>query len=555
MNSLLNRFKSHYHALLACLFFFFAGRALLPHLGIQNDEALFAAAVFDPRSGYVIKTGHSRLPIMLMSYLGALKSWIYAPIFHVFGTGISAVRDPMLLAGVASVWLFYLLMLRVAGRRAAVIGCGLLAVDSLYLITVCFDWGPVALQHLLLMSGLLLLMKFHQKPTGPALAGGWFLLGLGMWDKALAIWMLSGIGIAGILTFPRQILAAINLRRVAISALAFSLGALPLIIYNYKQDLATFRGNVSYETRDIPNKARLLLFTTDSRALFSWLNFEDWQTHNPHPAKGLIQTASARISALAGHPRHNLTLWAFCLALLLAPLARGNPLRTILFALIAMLVAWLQMAVTANAGGSVHHAILIWPFPQLVIAVSFASASRRLRTAGIPSLAVVLATMLVSGALVTNEYFALAIRNGGAPNWTDAIFRLSGYMKGVPSDYVFCVDWGILDSLRLLNRGNLKVRVGTDPIAKRELTTEDTEYLRQMISGPGNVFINHTKDFEFSEGVNDKLVKYAAAAGFERQIMAVIPDSNGRPVYEVYHFGARAGVLGLQAEPRLVARP
>ena len=544
MHSLLHRFKCHYPALVSCIFFFTAGRALLPHLGVQNDEALFAAPLFDPRSGYVIKIGHSHLPIMLMSYLGTLKSWIYAPIFHFFGTGISAMRDPVLLAGVASVWLFYLLLLRVAGRRAAVIGCGLLATDSLYLITVCFDWGPVALQHLLLLAGMLLLMRFHQQRSAVALAGGWFLLGLGMWDKALAIWMLSGIGVAGLVTFPRQILAAITWRRVAISALAFSLGALPLIIYNYKQNLATFRSNISYETGDIPGKAQLLLATADSRGLFSWLANEDWQTRNPRPPKGLIQTASARISALAGRPRHNLTLWAFCLALLLAPLARGNPLRTILFSLIAMLVAWLQMAVTVNAGGSVHHAILIWPFPYMVIAVSFSAASRRLKTAGIPAVAVVLTTMMVSGALVTNEYFYLAIRNGGGQNWTDAIFRLSEYMKGISSNYVFCVDWGMLDSLRLLNQGHLKLAVGNDPISKRELTAEDREYLRQMIADPANVFINHTREFEFFEGVNAKLVSYAANAGFERKVMAVLTDGNGRPVFEVYHFGARVGVLG-----------
>lgn len=481
---------------------------------------------------------------MLMSYLGTLKSWIYAPIFHVFGTGISAMRDPVLLAGVASIWLFYLFLLRAAGRRAAVIGCGLLAADSLYLITVCFDWGPVALQHLLLLSGLLLLLKFRQTLSVMALAGGWFLWGLGMWDKALAIWMLSGIGVASLLTFPRQIFALINLRRVAISVLAFGLGALPLLIYNYKQHLVTFRNNLSYETHDIPGKARLLLATADSRGLFSWLVNEDWQTHDPRPPKGLVQSASAAISALARHPRHNLTLWAFYLALLLAPLARGDALRAILFALIAMLVAWLQMAVTANAGGSVHHAILIWPFPYIVIAVSFASASRRLGTAGIPAVAVVLVVMMVVGGLVTNEYFTLAIRNGGGQNWTDAIFRLSDYMKGVSSDYVFCMDWGIMDSLRLLNQGKLKLRVGTDPVSKQELTAEDRDYLDHLISEPAHVFINHTKDFEFFAKVNDRLVKYAADAGLERQLMAVIPDGNGRPVYEVYRFGPRAGVLG-----------
>jgi 4-amino-4-deoxy-L-arabinose transferase-like glycosyltransferase len=536
VNSLLTRFKCSYYALAACLFFFCTGRCFLPHLGLQNDEALFGAAIFEPRAGYLFQLAHSRLPIMLMSYLGTLKSWIYAPIFRVFGTGVSALRDPMLLAGVASVWLFYLLLRRIAGERAAVIGCGLLAVDSLYLLTICFDWGPVALQHLLLIGGMLLLVKFYQERGALALAGGWFLWGLAMWDKALAIWMLSGIGIAGIVIFPGRIMAVTTWRRVLISVLAFVLGALPLVIYNVEQPWATFRGNVSYDAGDIPGKARLLLATADGNGLFSWLANEGWQTKNHHQPRGLIQTASAGISALASRPRHSMTVWAFCLALLLTPLARGNALRAILFALIAMLIGWTQMAVTVNAGGSVHHAILLWPFPQIVIGVSLAAASRRLGSAGIPAVAAVLILLMVSCALVTNEYFRLIIRNGGGSNWTEAIFRLSDYMKGVSSDDVFCVDWGIFDSLRLLNRGKLKLRVGSDPISKSELTGEDREFLQRMIGDSGHIFINHTKDFEFFEGVNAKLVKYAADRGFRREIMAVIPDSYGRDVYEVYHF-------------------
>ena len=544
MKSLVTRFKCHYAAVISCFFFFAAGRALLPHLGVQNDEALFAAALFEPKSGYVLKIAHSHLPIMLMSYLGTFKSLIYAPIFRYCGTGISAMRDPVLLAGVASVWLFYLLLLRIAGKRAAVIGCGLLATDSLYLITVCFDWGPVAFQHLLLLAGLLLLVKFYQERSWQALAAGWFLLGLSMWDKALAVWMLSGIGVAALICFPRQILAVATFRRFGIAVLAFSLGALPLIIYNYKQDLATFRGNVSYDTGDIPGKARLLLATADGQGLFGWLVNEDWQTRNPRGPVGVVQTATARISAIALRPRHNLSLWAFGLALLLAPLVRGPALRTILFALIAMAVAWFQMAVTVNAGGSVHHAILIWPFPFLVIAVSFAASSRRLHAAGIPAVAAVLVVMMVSGALVTNEYFCLAIRNGGGQNWTDAIFTLSDYLKRTPSEYVFCVDWGIMDSIRLLNRGQVRVRVGTDPISKRELNSEDRDYLKQMIASPGYLFINHTKDYEFFQGVNDKLVQYAADSGYDRKVDAVIADRNGRPVYEVYQFRPRATALG-----------
>ena len=96
----------------------------------------------------------------------------------------------------------------------------------------------------------------------------------------------------------------------------------------------------------------------------------------------------------------------------------------------------------------------------------------------------------------------------------------------------------MMDSLRLLSRGTLPLRVGTDPISKPALNDVDHEFLSKAITGAGNVFINHTKDFEFFSGVNDKLVRYAGDAGYRREIMAVLPDSNGRPVYEVYRFVA-----------------
>jgi Dolichyl-phosphate-mannose-protein mannosyltransferase len=537
VNRLTTILKPQYYALAACLVFLASGLAFLPHLGLQNDEALFASPWFQPKSSaYLINIGHSRFPLMLMTYLGTVKSWIYRPIFHLLGTNIWVIRLPMLLAGAASIWVFYLLLRRVAGNRAAVVGCSFLAVDSLYLLTVCFDWGPVSLQHLLLVSGLFLLVRFYQSKSHHSLGWGWALLGLAMWDKALAIWMLGGFAVAAALVLKKEIVRVMSFRRIAISAACFALGALPLIIYNVRNGFATFRSNTSWETRDIPGKARLLEATADGHALFGWLVNEDWQTERPRTPDSLLTRTSAQISALAHEPRHNLMLYAFALGLVLAPLARGGALKTILFALIAMTIAWFQMAITANAGGSVHHAILIWPLPQMVIAVSFASASERLGRAGIPVLAAVAALVATSSLLVTNEYYTRMRRNGGGMNWTDAVFPLATRMATTPAKFVFSVDWGIMDSLRLLDRGKLPLRIGTDPITKPELTDGDREFLAQVISSPEHVFINHTKDFEFFAGVNDKLVKYAETAGYRRQIECVVPDSNGRPVYEVYRF-------------------
>jgi hypothetical protein len=127
-------------------------------------------------------------------------------------------------------------------------------------------------------------------------------------------------------------------------------------------------------------------------------------------------------------------------------------------------------------------------------------------------------------------------RNGGAVNWTDAIFRLSDYMKTAPANRVFSVDWGIMDSLRMLNQGKLPLLVGTDPISKPELTPADHEFLATMIGDPNHLFLNHTKDWEFFAGVNARLVKYAGEHGYQRKVEAIIPDTYGRPVYEVYRF-------------------
>ena len=196
--------KTRYFAALCCLLFLVTGWIFLPHLGLQNDEALFAGPLFPPKAAEVVKIGHSHIPLMLMSYLGTLKSLLYRPVFLLAGTGILATRTPMLFAGVAGLWLFYLFLRRAAGQRAAVVGCGLLAADTLYLLTICFDWGPVALQHLLLVSAMLLLLGFYQTRQLPRLFWGWFLLGLGMWDKALMTWILAGMLVAALAAASEQ---------------------------------------------------------------------------------------------------------------------------------------------------------------------------------------------------------------------------------------------------------------------------------------------------------------------------------------------------------------
>ena len=163
----------------AIVFFVLSGMAFIGSLGIEADEALPAGPFYQPKSWYYAwHFGHARIPLMHMSYLGMLKAWIWRPIFQYWGTGVWPLRFPALLAGAASVWIFYRFLRATVGARAAVIGCVILATDSQYLLTTTFDWGPVAFQHLLIGAGLLLLVKFHRSANTLWLAAGFFLFGL-----------------------------------------------------------------------------------------------------------------------------------------------------------------------------------------------------------------------------------------------------------------------------------------------------------------------------------------------------------------------------------------
>ena len=276
----------------------------------------------------------------------------------------------MLVAGAVSIWLFYLFLRDVAGERAAVAGCLLLATDPIYLLTTCLDWGPVALQHLLAVGGLVLILKFWRHRLKLTLATGFFVLGLMLWDKALAVWSLAGFALAGVLTQGREIAAAITPRTLAVTLFAFALSASPLIAYNLHMRAATINQTFAFDSRGIPQKVRMLEATADGSGLFGWLNAEDGPLRPAAHSSGIAQPysvaqrVSGAIASLTGNPRRSWMLYAFCAALLLTPLSTGSARRAILFAVLAMACAWTLMAVTANAGGSVHHTILLWPLPH-----------------------------------------------------------------------------------------------------------------------------------------------------------------------------------------------
>src|SRR5580658_4174177 len=222
-------------------------------------------------------------------------------------------------------------------------------------------------------------------------------------------------------------------------------------------------------------------------------------------------------------------LYTFFAAVLLAPLAGWNGIRAIAFLLIAMAVAWIQMAVNPHTGGSVHHTILLWPWPQAVIAISLAGVSRRMGQFGIPAMAGVVALVCLSCLLVTNEYYTKIVRNGGTPIWSVAVFPLAESLQHSGAAHVFCTDWGIFDAIILLDRDRPEVMNGIG-------TEKNLTDLKWALDDPTNLFVSHPKEAEAQVGMNENLVEAAGKLGYRQDVLQTIADGYGRNIFTIYRF-------------------
>ena len=500
---------------LIALGFVASGLLFIPRLGIEVDEALVANGIYPHGEPWY---SWGALPIMLISYLGALKTWMYSVMFLFVEPRPMSLRLPTLLLAAWSLWLFFALLDRTVSRRAAWIGILLLATDSSYLLMNTVDYGPVTLQFVLKLAALGLLVKFQRSGKRAHLAVAFCLLGLAMWDKAVFAWVLFGFAAGALAVFPREVLTELTWKNIHTAALAMIAGALPLIVYNVARPLETLRANVQAEQLAILGKSVILTRTVDGSVLFGFMTAFDG-TPNPGQPGRWYQEAAFQLNALLGAPHSNLTLWAAVLSLAL--IWRTNARKPILFGLVVCVATWLPMVLTAGAGAAAQHVILLWPFHLLMIAAALDQLPWRSATAA--------ATLLLcaSSAAVTNTYYVDLIRNGPTLRWTDAMDPLHRVLTDMRARRIYVADWGILETMNLLSEGALPIR-GAD--------LNSDAGMRAMLLDSRNVFVAHAKGAAIHPNERAALEDFARREEYIEEPVATIQDRNGRPTFDVFRF-------------------
>jgi hypothetical protein len=490
--------------------FLIIGLPFLGKTGLHYD-ATFELACFYPCSDPVFRPtlfGHV-VPVMIIQYLGTLKAWLYLPLlnFHILTPYL--LRLPSLAIGAASVWMFYAILDHVSGRPAAVVGAMLLATDASFLIATSYDFGPIALLHFLILSAVLLLLRFDVTLNPVYLAIAFVLFGASLWYKALAVWMLGGLAAGAVVVFPKRLFALLTPGRVAIVTSAIALGAFPLIYYNVVSGGATLHpANIATGATPLSQKVLVLKRTLNGSVFFGWLTDEGSPGTELEPAS-LGDRVSIGITRTIGHIRSNWMLYAVAGSCCLLPSLWFTPSRKpTLFALIYLLAARGLMVLLPGTGAALHHVILLWPFPHFLVAVAGVQLARSLGKYGARLLTTMLIFSVGYNLLLINAYYADLVTRGTTVVWTDAIHPLFENLRSATE--IVTVDWGYATTLCLLSHGQMPMKDISFLLLNP--TEAQKAYVGSLMGKSQTVFVDHVGGDEQLPAAHARIAQIAAAA-------------------------------------------
>jgi len=474
-------------------------------------------------------------------YVGALKAWLHAPIFAVFGVSPATIRIPMLLLAASALVLTFRFLRPRLGPWAATAALLLMATDPVFVFHSRVDWGPFVLATWFKLLALGYTLKWLESGRGSHLGWALVALVLGFFDKLNFLWFVVALGGAVITVYPLRVWGWLLAhpktgRRLGIPFVALVLAGTGWAFYMVKVALPAAGHHVGGPEplevgAQVAKVAALYASTFDASAQYGWmfarsLAVTSWTPHLLLPQL-LFGTAVS-------------------FALLFRRCAPFGPARLLAFANTLLLFLLVVLVATKEVAGS-HHLVMLWPFHHLHLILCGALISAWLEGTGqsgsMPRLGTVLAGVLVM-VLVAQQVrvgraYAAALDPEGSynPRFDPAIYELAETVGAKTTDLVVSVDWGIHQALVSLAPKHRRARYkdwwpvfmqppGID--ARR-----DQGLLKETLTGRTLLFVTHARSkANFGEAVAN-FPDYLAYWGLGADPERVIRGTDGEPLFVV----------------------
>lgn len=532
----------HVRVALALILYLFFSLTWLELPGLYYDETNFVNASLGATSGNFVTWSAEifgkKVPLMIMDYIGALKSALYAPIFKIFGCSAVTARAPVVLIGLITLLAAFGLFRRMFDRTIAVVALLLFATDCTYIFANRLDWGPVSLMLALEMSALYCMWRWMQEENRRWLAPAGLLFGLGLYNKVIFIWIIAAFFVALLLCYRTHVLKLLHRRSLLSFVPAFLFGCLPLIAYNIEVPLGTFQHQSALTVPGIEDvRYRFLLArgTLDGSGVYYLVNYNEVSrpsTLLQSPPSGRLDKAISAAAAVPWVHRSLLPYYfvgSLALIALLWIAGRLRKKREILFIAAQFAVIAVLICLNEKATGA-HHLIAFYPFLFILIAYAVCELGRWIFSARLPKRLFIgagLLPLLAVNSVTDARYLKSFQAKGGHGGWSDAIYSLGDFVRENPDRKYVLMEWGFTTQLILLTHGRLRY----EEFACSE--ENPAACMDRVLQSRNAAFVFHVPEFA------DKPMLPAFKDAMARQHLRGRPlktffQRDGRPIYVVY---------------------
>ena len=418
--------------------------------GLYYDEAVFAGMAKDFVTGSVhgqhmpdhetVNVAGRPFPLFVQTYLGALKSWMLIPAFSLFGSTIAVLRVSNLFWQLLALLFLMLAARRWLGMTTALVAGALLLVDPTFFFISTLDWGVAVPSFLSRCACFYFAVRWNRsRKIWDAFLLGLF-AGLGFFNKADFAVFLIAITVAATICYWRQLFGSIRQRSVSVAfaCLGFAAGAGPMLLRIPRMFALTISGPHPNAPGEFGVKLKTLLSMYDGTHFYRLMN-----------VGGVFERM---FDGRAG-PRTAMGIALIAALLTFAFVVDKNSAKTrqILFLIFAALLTTLGVFLLPDAV-RIHHAVLVFPLPHLVIAAIVSliwNASRLHRTVAVIAIAVV----CLSGFRIIAATQKLLRETGGRGRWSDSLNAFCHENRGRSDLTIVSLDWGFNEELMFLTNG------------------------------------------------------------------------------------------------------
>ena len=506
--------------------------------GLQYDEVLFVNAALGGIGDAFVHRRLFGVPVMVMPYIGALKSWLHAPIFALFGVSTATMRVPSLLICGASLYLYSRLAETLFGRRLALLLLGVLATDPAFFFSSRFDFGPVDLMIFFKAAAMVAFFAWLQRPSGWRLWGLMLALALGTFDKLNFVWFSLALIVSAIVVFPRAVQMAL-LRSGLIGWLAVTFAAVFSTVVSVSVIIPLLRGATPQRHDGGLSFGRVL--TVWHLAISSLDGTGLWAVLLAVPPPNRVFTslflAVGLLALLPGFaigavPERDPVLGSYA--------QMAGFFAALFLAVLVLMVA------TPQATGP-HHAMMLFPLHVFAL---FAVVAFGLDRAGAYRRLCMTITLVLMAGLIASQTGSIAayLRRVQEPTsfgaWTDpAIFKLSAIVHSKENDVIVSADWGLHTQLFSLAPAEDRLRYIDlwAPLNKEEGLTvaEKTDLFNRVFARRTAFVVLHSPTRTFMHNARSAYLTLEREFLVQTSPGQTIRNASGEALYELRFVTAR----------------